>query len=597
MTDASDAAVSQTQQITRKSMQNKLSRRRVLKSSAALGAALAWAPIFRVSPASADATCSVPPNFPSGIPLFQQAFENWSGEIEIDDLWTCEPSSAAQLPTLANWAAAEGSMLRARGFMHNWSPIHVTGDATCQTPVVLVDMTTHFATMSIDSSSPPAVRTGAGASMEDLLSFLESQGYGVTSCPAPGDLTVGGVLAIGGHGTGIPANDESRKPGQTFGSMSNRILTLTAVVWDDLEGAYVVREFFRDEPEMKALLVSLGRTIITEVTLRVEANHNLRCQSRIDIPASEMFAAPGSDGRTLESYLGKSGRIEAIWFPFTSNPWLKVWSVRRHKPLSSRAVDAPYNYPFSDNISKQLSDLLQRLLQQNPDLTPSFGQLLYNITAIGLVFGRSLDLWGPSKNLLHYVKPTTLRVNANGYAILTRRSDVQRVVHEFVRRYESQIADYAVEGKYPINNPVEIRVTGLDNPAEADTVGGQSPSLSALAEREDHPEWDVAVWLDLLTMPGTEHAGEFYSALEDWVVDNYSGSYAAVRVEWSKGWAYSNLGPWTDTSFIENVVPETLRAGRPLTGGWDEAVIRLDALDPHRVFSNPFLDGLLQSWR
>ena len=43
----------------------------------------------------------------------------------------------------------------------------------------------------------------------------------------------------------------------------------------------------------------------------------------------------------------------------------------------------------------------------------------------------SADLWGPSKNTLLYLKPTTLRVHANGYAVLTSRDRVQRVVSEF----------------------------------------------------------------------------------------------------------------------------------------------------------------------
>ena len=46
--------------------------------------------------------------------------------------------------------------------------------------------------------------------MEALLTALEARALGLTATPAPGDLTLGGVLAIDGHGTAIPATGETR---------------------------------------------------------------------------------------------------------------------------------------------------------------------------------------------------------------------------------------------------------------------------------------------------------------------------------------------------------------------------------------------------
>lgn len=71
-----------------------LSRRRFLQKSA-VAAAAAWVPIYKVTPAHAEA-CNPPPNFPSHIEVYQQAFENWSKGIVIDALWTCAPGSAQE---------------------------------------------------------------------------------------------------------------------------------------------------------------------------------------------------------------------------------------------------------------------------------------------------------------------------------------------------------------------------------------------------------------------------------------------------------------------------------------------------------------------
>ncbi|MCW2915410.1 MAG: FAD-linked oxidase, partial [Actinomycetia bacterium] len=40
-------------------------------------------------------------------------------------------------------------------------------------------------------------------------------------------------------------------------------------------------------------------------------------------------------------------------------------------------------------------------------------------------------------------------------------------------------------------------------------------------------------------------------------------------------------------------IPGTFRAGLPSGSNWDSALVALDGYDPHRVFSNSFLDTLL----
>ncbi|AUX46488.1 FAD-linked oxidase [Sorangium cellulosum] len=570
-----------------------LSRRRFLRSSATLAAGAAGARIFKVTPANADVSCPPPPGFPAGIELYQQGFENWAGDIVVDDLWTCAPRTDADLVALANWAYAAGYTLRARGKMHTWSPLTVTPETSLASAlVVLVDTTQHLTAMQIVSASPAAVKVQTGATMEDLLTFLEQAGYGLTATPAPGDLTIGGVLAIGGHGTAIPAQGETRTPGHTYGSLSNLIVSLTAVVWDAALSRYELRTFDRSHPDCKAFLTHLGRAFLTEVTLRVGANQDLRCVSHVDIPATELFASPGSGAaRTFQSFVEQAGRAEVIWFPFTSHPWLKVWSVRPTKPLLSRPVLSPYNYPFSDNIPAPVSDLADRIVSGEGALTPLFGQVGYDAAVAGLTATLGYDLWGKSKNLLLYVKPTTLTVTANGYAVVTSRANIQRVVAEFTSAYQSKLDTYCAQGRFPINSPVEIRVTGLDDPGDVEVAGAETPALSAARYRPDHPEWDVAVWLDVLTFPGTPDADVFYAEIEAWIFSNYTGSYATVRPEWSKGWGYTGAGAWTNTSVLTSTIPAELESGP--SPGWTFAVTTLDRYDPHRVFSNPFLDALL----
>ncbi|MEV6765180.1 cholesterol oxidase substrate-binding domain-containing protein [Streptomyces sp. NPDC051105] len=550
------------------------SRRGFLRSAAALAAVPV---LLAADPAVAAAEL---PGFPADVALYRSAYRNWVGEITADGLWACAPADAGQARAAVDWAWRNGWRVRARGSSHGWSPLTVTEGTEADEKVLLVDTRTHLTGLSLDSGSE--VRAGTGVTMEALLTFLEGHGLGLTATPAPGDLTLGGALAIDAHGTAVPADGEEPLPGHTYGSLSNLVLSLTAVVWDGDAGAYVLRTFRRSEADCAALLTHLGRAFVTEVVLRVGANSNLRCLSRTDIPAGELFAAAGSGGRTLDSFLTRSGRVEAIWFAFTEYPWLKEWSVAPARPLASRHVTSPYNYPFSDNVPTVVADLVGRMVSDAAwYLAPVLGNTQLDVAALGLVTTLSSDIWGASKNTLLYVRPTTLRINANGYAVLTRRAEVQRVVHEFTSFYRERLAAYAASGRFPVNGSVEIRVTGLDEPADVELTGAQVPLLSALRPREGA---DTAVWLDVLTLPGTPHAEAFLRELEEFLFERYEGT----RVEWSKGWAYTESGVWSDEEVLGTRIPGSF-------GGavWDAAVEALDRLDPHRVFGNGFLDGVL----
>lgn len=577
-----------------------VTRRAVLAGGAAAGIGTAgalitgWVPAFTSGPvAASDGISPPPPNFPSSVTLYQQNYENWSGETAVDDVWTCAPTSEADVVTVANWAYGAGYAIRPRGFMHNWAPFTITNAQSSSSPIVLLDTTRCLVSMEMVTGPPKAVRVGTGVTMEALLGFLEEHGMGLASVPAIGQISVGGALAIDGHGAAIPAIGETPESGQAFGSLSNLVLSLDAVVWNHQTNAYEIQTFNRTDARTKALLTHLGRTFVTSVTLQVAPNQNLRCQSYTNVSAATLFAPPAVAGSSsFSSYLDRTGRVEAILYPFTDNPWLKVWSVCPHKPLLSRPAIAPYNYVFSDVIPEAVAELVNQIIAGNVWVAPELGQVEYAVTVAGLTALLAYDLWGPAKNTQLYIEATTLRLAEGGGVVLCHRSDVQRVVSDFFSQYESLVASYRAKGLYPMNGPIEIRASGLDRGANVLVAGAEPPSLSALLERTDQPQWDTALWLNMLTIPGTPSSYNFYSDMAAWAIGNYSGSYGCVRVEWSKGWAYTSKGPWTDTNAMTVTIPNDYRVGRSASENWDWALATYDVLDPHRIFSNPLLDAL-----
>jgi FAD/FMN-containing dehydrogenase len=392
----------------------------------------------------------------------------------------------------------------------------------------------------------------------------------------------------------VPGSGGTQLAGHTYGSVSNLVLSLTAVVWDPGSSAYVLKTFQRSDPDIGAFLVHLGRAFVTEATLRVGANQRLRCVSTYTTQVTDLFAPPASAGSSsFAALVQQSGRVETICFPFTTVPWLKVWSVSPSQPWFSKSVSSPFNYSFSDSVSCQESQYIADIVAGDVSVTPAFENLEMSIVGSGLITIGTRDIWGWAKNVQLYVRPTALQVTANGYAILRRRADVQRVVSEFYTFLNGQLNTYKAVGQYPVNGPWEVRVTGLDNAADCGVPGAVEPLLSALRPRPDQPQWDTAVWMDLLTIPGTPQPQKFYRETEQWVLSDYTGDYAAVRAEWSKGWTYSGTACWADPTVLGSTIPASYRAGQSTSANWDTALATLDRYDPGRVFSDSFLDTLL----
>ena len=114
---------------------------------------------------------------------------------------------------------------------------------------------------------------------------------------------------------------------------------MTAVVWSERRCRYVLRSFDRDDPACAGLLTHLDRPLVTRVTLRAGLLRHVRCASYTDVPADELFAAPGAAGRTCASFLEASGCVEAIWYPFTDAPWAEGLD-RQPAPARGRARGA-----------------------------------------------------------------------------------------------------------------------------------------------------------------------------------------------------------------------------------------------------------------
>lgn len=555
---------------------------------------------------------------------YRMTFVNWSRNIHASNMLAAKIYSEGDAETVVQWAIKNNYKVRPMGSMHNWSPLVISKGTSDKDKVLLIDSSS-LNSLEMLETKPDygVVRVGGGALVESLYRFLSNNrsaggspnGYAFQNTPAPGDLSVGGVLAINGHGTGVPY-EGSTESEHFNGSLSNTVLSLRAIVWNSRSGKYQAKTFHRDDVDGDVFLTHLGRLLITQVTMQAVPNFNLRCLSYTNVSSKRMFHKDAKNNPfTISNLLDKAGRIETIWFPFTDKPWLKVWQNSPTKPSGSKSTSGPYNYGFSDSIPLLGSDLIKAIVNGAPHLVPGFGKFQHEVVSLGinglykehldegLINGSDTanpnkknllnDIWGPAWHTLLYVRKSTLRVTANGYAIHVPRAEVQTVLHDFTQKYQQLAATYAQRGKYPMAGPMEIRVTGLEETAGLKTRTGaepKPPALSALTKSAaNHPSVDTAIWLDLLTLPGMPASNELYEELETWLFNRYPA--AQLRVEWSKGWGYTKAhGPWSNVDVIKRKIPEGLaNASRDFAS----TVRVMRSYDPKNIYSNSLLDRML----
>src|ERR1043165_7119734 len=488
-----------------------------------------------------------PPNFPPDIQLDRtnHVFKNWSWDIQVNDVWIAIPKNGEEVCRIANWAVQQHYKIRALGQSHNWSPLIFDKGVNAPAENVLLVGTFNLRAKDFiwndpDNDVPVATfQTGLTIlEITDYLSKLDNKGHGSApgfsfiNMTCPGDITLGGALAIGAHGTSLQI--DANPVNMLGGCLSNLVLSFKAIVTDTAQpGVYIEKEFKRSHPDSSAFLVHLGRAFITEVQMRVVPNYYLN-QVNHFVPTSSLFCAPRFAGlpRSRQRYLESSGRVEVIWFPGTQFAWVKTWE-EVGRPVGN-TTEKPFNEDFTF-VSESRNRYIRKLLKEHPAINP-----IYFTIALNRVRNKAYhQLSGTSQNMLLYVRPDTLRVTALGYAIQIRRSEIQESAHLFIQQFHRLMGQYL--GKYPISGAIELRYTNMDlvDQLGPGTEGAKPPSFSASASvAPDDPELDTVFWADILSIPDlNEHTNQFFAEMEAWVYNTWGNR---VRPEWSKGWGFNS---------------------------------------------------------
>ncbi|CAG7835695.1 unnamed protein product [Allacma fusca] len=142
---------------------------------------------------------------------------------------------------------------------------------------------------------------------------------------------------------------------------------------------------------------------------------------------------------------------------------------------------------------------------------------------------------------------------------------------------------------------VEMRIVSIDDPEDVGIVGAESPAFGQFHPVQGRPDMNVAVVVeiassDILNLPGDEIFLKFLITYEKKLMEYFrsgDGEEAVLRVEWSKGWGFSDKGPNTDRAILK------CEKEHGKVGPWDFAIDVLKKYDPWGIYASNLTDMIL----
>lgn len=248
-------------------------------------------------------------------PLPDFKWRNWLGNQ------TCEATlySPESLDDLCQSMrdAYHGKSVRPVGESYAWS-------ALVPTPQSLIGMGKLNKVLGIDRRNN-TILIEAGMKVTDLAQTCAQNGMTLRSPPIFAQMSVGGALAVGAHGTG-----------QRWASMSDDILELTVVLPDGTPRTLTAA----DGDLFRSAIVGLGAFGITYSV-------RLQCEPEFHVRMEKGFVPKIDVVRSLDDLLNTYEFVELYWFLTTDT----VWVVRMNR------VDAPVDeVSLFDQVRQKLRD-------------------------------------------------------------------------------------------------------------------------------------------------------------------------------------------------------------------------------------------------
>jgi FAD/FMN-containing dehydrogenase len=454
-------------------------------------------------------------------------WRNWLGNQRARPRAIRRPNNAYEVMEIIREARSDPSLrpVRPFGTSHSWSAL-VPGDGT------LIDMRGMTSVLGVDRANR-VLHLEPGVPLNVALQLAWQEGWRIKSVTAIKTLTVGGMLAVGAHGTGKAA-----------ASFSDEVIEITLI---DGEGQR--RVFDTTDPvglnAARTALGALGVVVSFKIQCTPSGLFHYRCL--------ELDPRSLRDQATIDRLAEQNDLIEIYVFPFVDRALGMTWNEL--KPGEPPPAGVPVYGPAQRLWGWLLQNIGQFVIGSPvafviDRLWPAGAPLLARLSM--MVVNRNESLQTPL-DAGHYLYAYH-KVRDSGFGV------PERLTADAFAAYMGLIQREADRGHYPINICVHMRFMQPGTALLGYLPDGQGQRPPRVCQ------------IEAATTAGADHSQAYYEEIERLLV----GPAFKGQPHWAKEW-------WLDVHpfFIEG------------SARWAEFEALRDQCDPQRIFDNDLLKRLL----
>lgn len=427
---------------------------------------LGWRPQLRAELETIRPSFFGPGRQPDGS---SRTWKNWAGNRTCTPRAFFYPKRPEELVEIVDRARAEGRRVRAVGTSYSWSPL-------VPTDAYLVNLRLFDQIeLNLDDPARPLAIVGAGATGRDLNRVLEDAGYALRSNVVMESVSWGGMIAVGGHGSGYAE-----------GTLSDMVHAIELV-----DGRGRQRRFERgvdNDDLMSAVCLALGSFgLIHRIELDIVPGFNVRLVDK-RMPVAELL-------ERLPELVPKHEYLDVFWFPGSPDVWLRTWD-RCTAPARGpwQALTAPWSVVQSRSHWGRWWSFLHmvaanggfRLGRLAPRLIP---KLLAALDRMVIANERVVHIHEATHYRSCIETVRDLGCVEYGFAVDPRFAAVRQAWAAVERCIEA----HAAAGRYPINLTVNLRFIGGSRCLLAPGYRNQHTCFIEALGDTTQPEWREAV--------------------------------------------------------------------------------------------------------
>lgn len=539
-----------------------------------------------------------------------QTWQNWAQTIEFQPACYFDPTTFDDLTNVLQQAQAQGKKVRVVGSGHSWSLGAVPGEAAyvpdAQVDAYLIDLNnmspencaqdaylkafffkdaagTNYVAVPPGTTQGWLAKNAANASGSNDCSNPHDAVALASMGPAP-DITLGGFIANGCHGTGWEQPTVADlvygfeiATIDVAGNVVTKAFTFNQELADILSQNGITKATPQASPDtLKALRASLGALgVITKLVFKAEPLFNV---AHLDeyVAIDEIFP-PNGDTTNLATLVMSCDYIEIFLFPYNTEVWVKRYKKTAAPPqFESHVVDFTW---ITSVMAKLTGGLLGGLFETIPWVMPLTLKVFFD--ALKLMMNRKLKAFDFDEDFDTASDPIVPVQNAYLYQLMyfTNLIDLSYTVpivqsaaspsgYDFSKVLDAwnnatgEIATMQQNGQYPVSLNVHLRF-----------IKNSDSFLSPANQASD-----------------TSHTCyiEFLSFSEQ--LQSFTDYSQIVGPEWA---SYGGYPHWAKMFQLVPTASGDAYTKLKNSGNLQPFTSLRDNLDPSRVFNNDFLNQLL----